>query len=233
MKNRFEIVLFDLDGTLLNSLADLAASVNYSLSVNGFEGISAETVRGFLGNGMLHLVECALRETCRQHNSNFSNEDFSAVLETYRSYYLQHCADETCLVPHGMETLEALKKRGLKMAVVSNKPGEQSRKILSKLGVADFFDCVISPEVVAEKKPNPEGIFMAIDEIGKKYGKKFLPENSLMVGDAFQDVLAGHNAGGKVCAFMGGYGDKTMLLDANPDYKIDDFAELVALMDLS
>jgi len=209
---RAGLIVFDLDGTLVDSSADLAAAVNGTLAriAPGSPPVPLERVRSFVGNGAGVLVARTLAEAGLPHRP----EDVLPVfLEVYRGRLL----DTTSLYPGVPEGLDAL--RGFTLAVLSNKPGDMSRAILEGLGVAGRFARICGPEDVPRRKPDPAGLRWLMEDAGVG------PSDTVMVGDSPVDVRTGRAAG--VLTVGVSYGlDPEGLRAEPPDVMIDDLRAL-------
>lgn len=197
----FQTVIFDLDGTLLDTLSDLTNAVNYVLERYGYPLRSKAEIRRFLGNGARNLIQCALPEAV-------DAETFEKILSDYIVYYNAHAQIFTA--PYeGVETLLAtLQSKGIAVAVVSNK-GDEAVKAL----VGQYFPSV--PVVIGERKgvrrkPAPDSLLEAMRELNAN------PETTVLVGDSEVDALAAKNAGIAWAAAGWGFRDKDELLAHNP-----------------
>jgi phosphoglycolate phosphatase len=209
-------VVFDLDGTLIDSTADLAAAVNGTLAriAPGVPPLPLGRIRSFVGHGATMLVARALAEAGLPQRP----EDVLPVfLEVYRAGML----NETRLYPGVAEVLTAL--QGYALAVLTNKPGDMSRAILEGLGVAGRFACVCGPEDVPRRKPDPAGLLWLMGETGA--GR----EATAMVGDSPVDVRTGRGAG--VLTVGVSYGlDPEGLRAEPPDVLLDDLRALPGVL---
>jgi phosphoglycolate phosphatase len=210
------LVVFDLDGTLIDSSADLATAVNRGLQrvAPGSEPLRLETVRGMIGEGARNLVAKSLAEA----GLTQTPEEFLPVfLECYSECLL----DRTLPYPGVKEALDLLD--GLVLAVLTNKPGDMSRRILEGLAMRDRFFRVYGGGDLPTRKPDPEGLRRLLDEAEAR------PEEAVMVGDSAIDVLTGRGAG--VFTVGVSYGlDPDSLRREPPDVLIDDLRELPALL---
>lgn len=206
--------LFDLDGVLIDSEKDLADAVNHTLEVHGRQRLPDAVVGSFVGNGVKNLLR-------RAFGLGEDEPLPDGLLEGYRAYYLAHCTDSTTLYPGVREGLERLHAAGARLAVVTNKPLDMTREILSRLGVWPLFGSCVAPERVREMKPHPESLLLAMKELGAK------PEETVMVGDTWTDIRAGRDAGAATCAVLYGIGDAERLKAENPDQICDTFAEFM------
>lgn len=210
---KMEALLFDLDGTLVDTRADLAAAVNFALGRLGRPARTLEEVREFIGGGVRELIRSSLGP---------AHEDMlEPALALFRPYYLEHCADRSALYP-GVG--EALGKLAGPVAVVTNKPEAASRAIFRALGVEAFFRAVIGGDSLPFLKPRPEPLWEAARRLGAR------PERVLMVGDSPGDVQAGRAAGMRTCAVTYGYRPAEELRAAEPDFLLDRIGDLEAII---
>lgn len=179
---KYKLVVFDLDGTLVNSLRDLAIAVNEGLRKAGLSTHSVEEYRIFVGNGREKLVERAMGES-------YGDEKLRAIVkDTFDSYYKEHCNDNT--VPYiGCDLLlNKLKKAGIKTAVLSNKPDEFVEKILRKTYPEHSFDIAWGKKKQFPTKPSPEALNAIIEKLGVKKSE------CLYIGDSDVDIFTAGNA---------------------------------------
>lgn len=213
MKN-FGLLIFDLDGTIVDSENDIASAVNYMRSLYGKPALDLSTVRSFIGSGVKLLVEQALDDLS-------ANEQQAAALKLIE-YYKRHLLDTTVIYPGMKQVIEQLQNRT--KAVLSNKPEELSKKILKELNIGRHFAIIWGGDSLAKKKPDPEPILKIIEQL------KFTKQDALMIGDGINDILAAKSAGIKCAAAGYGYTDLKDLSALNPDYlllKPEDLIEIV------
>ena len=209
-----KLVIFDLDGTLIDSRLDLIHSVNAMLRNFGRPELPGEVVASYVGDGAPMLVRRALGDP--------DDEDFfRRGLEFFLAYYREHKLDYTQVYPGIPEALEQIRADGAqrKMAVLSNKPVNPSRAIVDALGLADFFVKVYGGNSFDTKKPDPFGVKTLLQETGTA------PANAMIVGDSSIDVLTGRNAGITTCGVTYGFAPHT-LCEAPPDVLIETPQEL-------
>ena len=209
-----KLVIFDLDGTLIDSRLDLIHSVNAMLRNFGRPELPGEVVASYVGDGAPMLVRRALGDP--------DDEDFFRQgLEFFLAYYREHKLDYTQVYPGIPEALEQIRADGAqrKMAVLSNKPVNPSRAIVDALGLADFFVKVYGGNSFDTKKPDPFGVKTLLQETGTA------PANAMIVGDSSIDVLTGRNAGITTCGVTYGFAPHT-LCEAPPDVLIETPQEL-------
>ena len=190
-------VVFDLDGTLLDTLGDLAGSVNYALRKHGLPECSLQEVRSFLGNGIVRLMQGAVKNAVQ-------GEAFEEVFQTFRSHYLEHCLDTTQPYPGILPMMEKLREAGVKMAIVSNKlhPAVQE---LSRRFFAELVTSAVGESETVRRKPNPDGVLRALKEMGSR------PEEAVYVGDSEVDWETARNAGLRCALVCWGFRDEEFL----------------------
>lgn len=204
------LVVFDLDGTLVDSKVDLANSVNYALGAFGVPPLPHETIYSYVGNGASMLIQRSLGTARRAI--------LPRVLETFLAHYREHLLDTTVPYPGVRESLEAHSGR-FAMAVLTNKPVDMTRTILSGLSLSGHFVDVRGGDSFGTKKPNPEGLLRILADRGIPAAE------SLMVGDSANDVLAGKGAGVPTCGVTYGLGPEGFV-EHSPDFTIHRFPEL-------
>ncbi len=190
-------VVWDLDGTLLNTLDDLAASVNHALAVHGMPRRTRDEVRRFVGNGVANLVARSVPEGTPADKT-------AMVLDTFRAHYAQHNMDNTAPYPGIPEGLAALKAMGVPMAVVSNKL-EPAVEVLRQHFFADTLAVAIGDVPGRPVKPAPDSTLAALTRLG------VAPEQALFVGDSEVDVLTAQNVGMPMLAVSWGFRDADVL----------------------
>lgn len=206
-------VLFDLDGTLVDSRADLAAAVNRTRQDWGLPELPVETVVGFVGEGIRVLVKRALTE-CPQ--------DLDAAVARTSSHYRGCLLDRTVLYPGVSEALRRIGESGWKRAVVTNKPREFALPILRGLGIADAIEVVVGGGDAAALKPDPAPLLLAARQLGVADLR-----DSWVAGDHFTDLEAGRRAGAYRCYCRYGFGDPR---EEPFDLAVDSLLELAAYL---
>lgn len=209
------VLVFDLDGTLIDSGADLALSVNATLKETGRAPLHNDRIFGYVGQGAARLIEQALgpgatREECEQG------------LAFFLSYYRAHMLDHTVTYPGVREGLAALD--GMPMAVLTNKPVRFSRQILEGLGLASYFRYIYGGNSFESKKPNPAGMGVLLRDFGAA------PKQAMLVGDSEVDVKTARNAGTWCCCVTYGLGSH-QLANNPPDLLVNSLTELAAHLD--
>ena len=208
-----KLLIFDLDGTLIDSLPDLTDATNHMRQSFRLPPLDAEQVRKLVGQGARSLVARALPTS--------SPEQVEEGLEIFLSYNLSHIADKTRLYPGVLETLQALEGRGIPLSVLSNKNVGLCREVLSRLGIAKFFPAVFGADSFPFKKPSPEPVLALLKEFG------VATRECVIVGDSINDMAAGEGAGVVTVGCSYGYGDSSEL--AGADYLVSDFPSLLGL----
>ena len=211
---RVRLLVFDLDGTLVDSKQDLALSINAMREDMGLGPLSLDLIASYVGHGVTLLVRRSL-------GPQGSNENVEKGLAFFLAYYREHMLDHTAPYPGVGEALTAL--RDYKMAVLTNKPVNFSREMLSRLGFAPHFAYIYGGNSFRQKKPDPTGLNKLMGDL------QVSPEETMMVGDSDTDVLTGRNAGVWTCGVSYGFGAHT-LETVPPDLIIDDMRELAPLL---
>ena len=209
--------IFDLDGTLLDTLADLAASVNYALRQHGMPEHSVDDVRRFVGNGVRLLMERAVP-------GGAVNPDFEVAFAAFRQHYMEHSLDTTRPYEGIPETLASLKARGCRLAVVSNKMMAATQELIRHF-FPDTVEVAIG-EHEAEgirKKPAPDTVFAALRQLG--VGK----EQAVYVGDSDVDIQTARNAGLPCISVLWGFRDRDFLIQNGAETLISTPSELLTI----
>lgn len=214
---KYQAAIFDLDGTILDTLEDLANSLNYALAKKGYPVRTLEEVRRFVGNGMLNLVKLALTEPFLQELSeNDEAEDrleqkesvleeaAQKVLEELKAHYKIHCADKTKAYDGIIELLQELKQAGCKLAVVSNK-ADYAVQILCEQYFAGIFDMAVGEKEGVRKKPAPDAVYSVLETF------KVRKEEAVYIGDSEVDIKTAENAGLEAVLVNWGFRDAEFL----------------------
>ena len=213
----YDTVIFDLDGTLLDTLEDLMLSVNHALSGRSEVRRSLQEVRGFVGNGVRRLMVLSLPGGER-------NPQFEEAMADFRAHYAVHCRDHTRPYPQIMDMLRELKARGLKMGIVSNKPDAQVKDMNGEY-FGGMFGAAMGEKEGVRRKPAPDSLLRAMEELG---GTR---EGTLYVGDSEVDVMTAKNAGVDCLSVTWGFRDRDVLEEAGAVRFIDAPMELPALLE--
>jgi phosphoglycolate phosphatase len=209
-------LIFDLDGTLIDSKRDLIHSVNAMLEEMAREKLAEETISGYIGHGAPQLVARAL-------GSNATEDERARALQFFLAYYEEHKLDSTCAYPGVGETLAQLHQKNVPMAVLTNKPVRISVRILDALGFAKYFRAIYGGNSFETKKPDPLGANTILGEFGAP------PREAMVVGDSEVDVQTARNAGALAAAVNYGFGVHNRTLYP-ADVYLDNIADVVPLV---
>lgn len=215
---KYDAVLFDLDGTVLDTVEDIADSLNRALENHGFARISTAQAESFLGNGTRRLVELALPESCPES----VKED---VIEEYRGLYDHFCHEKTRPYRGMVELIKALKAAGVKTAIVSNKP-DSMVQTLATVYYPGVPDVVLGEREGLARKPAPDMVQFALKAIGAEAGR------SIYVGDTEVDILTARNAGLGCISVPWGFRSREQLEKAGADPIADTVEELARYLGL-
>ncbi|MGC8650177.1 MAG: HAD family hydrolase [Hydrogenobaculum sp.] len=207
---RFEGYIFDLDGTLIDSLEDIASAANKTLKDLGFEEKSKEEIRKHIGSGARELFRGILP----------NESHLEKAIEIFKSYYAKEPITHTKLFNGAKEVLELLKSKNKKIAVVSNKPLELSTIILKALNVEHYFEYIVGPETYNERKPSPVPILKTLAQLNVH------PENAIVIGDTYVDIESAKKSNCKSALASWGY---VKLKDTKPDFILKSFYEIIDL----
>lgn len=210
-------VIFDLDGTLLNTLGDLRAATNHALEVRGLPPHSMEEIRQFIGNGIRLLI-------CRAMPEGTPEAEIDAALDDFKAYYAAHIHDRTVPYDGIPQLLTALRKRGIQVAVLSNKIDSASQELIEY-----FFpgktDVVFGEHVGVPRKPNPTSCRMVMQQLGVQ------PEQVLYVGDSGTDMQTAKNAGLYAVGVTWGFRSKEVLLKYGADVLVHRPEQILQILD--
>ncbi len=210
-------VIFDLDGTLLNTLGDLRAATNHALEVRGLPPHSMEEIRQFIGNGIRLLI-------CRAMPEGTPEAEIDAALDDFKAYYAAHIHDRTVPYDGIPQLLTALRKRGIQVAVLSNKIDSASQQLIEY-----FFpgktDVVFGEHVGVPRKPDPTSCRMVMQQLGVQ------PEQVLYVGDSGTDMQTAKNAGLYAVGVTWGFRSKEVLLKYGADVLVHRPEQILQILD--
>ncbi len=215
-----EMVLFDLDGTLVDTVPDLAYSIDTMLSEMKLSTYGEEKVRTWVGNGIERLVKRALTNDL---DAEPDNELYKKAFSIFLDIYAENVCQRSKFYDGVEEGLDYLKENGFKLGCVTNKREQFTHTLLQSLGLYDDFGIIIAGDTLEKKKPDPLPLLHAAEYFG------VTPENSLMVGDSKNDVNAARTAGFPIVCVSYGYTLGEDIGDSNPDIVIDSLAELPKL----
>ncbi len=217
---QIKLLIFDLDGTLIDSRQDLVNSVNAALQSLDRAELPSDEIAAMVGDGAPALVRRALGDSA-------DVELVQHGLELFLSYYREHKLDHTRLysgIPEALDTLQGANGIRRLMSVLTNKPVNPSRAIVDALGIASRFVSVYGGNSFETKKPDPLGINTILAETG------FRPEETLMIGDSAVDILTGRNAGTWTCGVTYGFAPHT-LVETPGDVMVDSPLELAGVLE--
>ena len=211
------LLIFDLDGTLIDSKLDLAHSVNAARRYMGLDPIPHELVSTYIGNGAPVLIRRVL-------GPDATDEQVAKALDYFIRYYTEHCLDNTSLYPGVKDALDRLRaQHGVRMAVLTNKPVRISNHILDGLGCGDHFFRVYGGNSFDRKKPDPVGVEKLLSESGVPR------EAAVMIGDSAVDVRTARNANIRACGVTYGFQPETFA-DEPPDFVVHNLGELAEIV---
>lgn len=196
---RYQAVLLDLDGTLLDTIPDLAEAVNAMLADLNVKPLPVEQIASYVGKGARVLIQRVLRHALPAENADPHVQE--QAMQSWRRRYHQVNGDGARLYPGTREGLDMFRRAGAKLGVVTNKPGEFTLPLLRKTGLASYFDVVVSGDTCSEKKPHPMPVLHACSQLAVP------PGNTLFIGDSVNDAQAARAAGMDVLAVPYGYNE--------------------------
>jgi len=215
------MVLFDLDGTLVDSVPDLLVAVNKMQAELGKPERAEADIRNWVGNGIEKLVERALTN---QLDGKPAPQDFAEALPIFKRHYAESNGQYSCVFPGVIEGLEYIKSLGVPVGCVTNKAADFTLPLLAQTGLKAYFETVISGDSLPLKKPDPAPLIYAAGWF------KVNPFECLMVGDSISDVKAARAAGFKIICMSYGYNHGEDIRDYHPDAVIDSMTALPELV---
>lgn len=222
MLKRPEMVLIDVDGTLVDSVPDLAYCVDEMLKQLDMPTRGEAAVRHWVGNGVERLVKRGLI------NALDGEPDaalYDRALPIFRALYADNTSKRSCLYDGVREALDFLKTTGVKIGCVTNKASEFTLPILRDLGISDYFETVLCGDMVERKKPDPQPLLQSAETLG------VAPAASMMLGDSMSDVKAARAAGFSIVCMSYGYNHGEDIRDYDPDAVLDSMAEISDIVD--
>lgn len=211
------LVIFDLDGTLLYTLEDLTDSVNYTLSTFGYETKTLDEVSMHVGNGVQHLVKKLLPE-------DLSDSDFEKCYQCFKEHYSEHCCDKTRPYDGIMDTLKILKYRGVKVGVLSNKFQSAAEEVCEHY-FQGLYDIVIGESENCRRKPAPDGINMICEKFAAE------KDDVLYFGDSEVDIKTAENSGVYCVSVLWGYRDREFLADNGAKVFVSNPLDIADILD--
>jgi phosphoglycolate phosphatase len=211
----FQLLVFDFDGTLVDTRQDIADSVNRTLKELELPTLDREVLYTFIGKGVNHLMSQSLKKV--------GYDDLPRAIDAFMRHYEKHLMDQTGLFPNCRETLEHFSQK--ENTILSNKPTRFITQILDALDCSDPFSTIIGGDLMPAKKPDPGGLLHILEQ------HKTHPEDALMIGDSLVDVETGKRAGVRTCGVTYGHAGREFLETAQPNWIIDDLLELKQIAD--
>ncbi len=213
---KVDLIIFDLDGTLIDSSSDIIWSANKTLLYMGYRERRPEEIKKCIGWGVKRLLEQLMPE---------EDEDaIEGARNKFLEYYWDHLTVETILYPGVRETMEFLRSRNKKIALVTNKPLRFTERILQDLSISPFFSIIIGGDSLPNRKPHPEPALKVLETLNVS------PPEGMMVGDSPVDCETGRGAGMKTVGVTYGFRDRETLIQAGFDFIIDDLRMLIDII---
>ncbi len=214
-----KIWIFDLDGTVLDTLGTIGECANEMLTRRGFESLPLESYRLFVGNGAWNLTRLIAEST------GMNKEEHESFYQEYCRHYDENPIGSTVPFPGMPEFLHHLKSRGIKLAILTNKPDATAQTVIREIYGSDLFDIVLGQRYDYRRKPDPEGMFLILEALGIK------PEDAIYLGDMSVDIETGRNAGVETVTVAWGFRSREELEEFKPDRIVDRVEELYGLID--
>ncbi|MEA3315086.1 MAG: phosphoglycolate phosphatase [Campylobacterota bacterium] len=220
MKENKKLLIFDFDGTLIDSVPDLANSVNYTLNELNIKTYKEDIIRQWVGNGASTLIKRALSGSV-DISLELDEDLYNKGLKIFLEYYSNHLCDNTVMYDNVKETLTTLKNQGYILTIVTNKPYDFIKPILDKLDIEKLFSYYIGADSLSVKKPNPEPLL----HICNKFNISV--DSSVMIGDSKNDILAANSANMESIGVTYGYNYDESIDKYKPSLIIDDFKKIL------
>lgn len=222
MARTFDLVMFDLDGTLIETAPEIMDAVNDTLKRFDLPEVTQQQVNDWIGHGTRELLIQALAYTGKTDVAAVRvSDNLGRIADEFDTHYQRRCGTRSQLYPQVRETLVALREQGVKTAVVTNKEGRYTATVLDAHGLSPLLDCVVSGDTLPTKKPTPAGIEHCLAKFGVSR------ERALFVGDSSIDVATARNGGVAVWALPYGYNMGQPIESSNPDRLIADCSALL------
>lgn len=219
--NNKQLLIFDFDGTLIDSVPDLADATNTMLQQLGKPTFPLDTIKEWVGNGSRLLIERALVGRTEVREGELTKSEADHAEQLFFAAYAEHDVSKTVSYPDVDQGLRQLKEAGFTLALVTNKPIRFVPHILAGLGWTSLFDMVLGGDSLSVKKPDPAPLLHTCETL------KFSPNQAFMIGDSINDISAGKNAGIDTIGLSYGYNYGKDIRDSNPNQTFDNFANLL------
>lgn len=210
-----DLLIFDLDGTLIRSGEDIAGAVNHALKALGLPLIDHDTIKGFVGDGLQALLKRSLGAR--------GDEYLDQAAAHFSDHYSAHLLDHTTLYPDVLQVLEHFRNK--KKVIVTNKRESFTLHIAEGLGIREQFIDILGEDSTPYKKPDRR----LLDQVMKKWGVS--PSMTIVIGDGINDILVARNAGAVSCAFLNGLTEREKLLSLHPDGVCEHLSELMSVIE--
>ncbi len=218
------VIIFDLDGTLIDSSPDLALAVNHMLKRLNRDTFTTDTIHYWVGNGAERLVKRALSGSTTV-DETLDPTLCKEALAVFLAFYADNLAVKTVTYPHVPSTLKSLKEHGYRLAIVTNKPFAFVQPILEKLELSELFEFILGGDSLEEKKPNPLPLLHVCEKLGVSV------EDSVMIGDSKNDILAANACGMQSIGLTYGYNYGESIATYNPSFVFDNFADILMTLE--
>ncbi len=210
-------LIFDLDGTLVDSRHDLHLAINYALLAKGVPGLSLSEVSANIGNGAKRLVEDCLRQSGQPADGPLADE----VYRIFLNYYRDHCTENTLAYPGVRDTLKELEQLEYKLALHTNKPVDPTQRILVELGMERSFKAMLAGDSGPERKPSPNGTLWLLESLS------VLASETVVIGDGVPDAEAARAAGTQFWAVDYGFSSRETLQKYRPEQWLGTFSDIL------
>ena len=208
-----DLMIFDFDGTLVNSGMDIAVSVDYTLEMLGLPPKGADTIIRFIGDGVQELIQKSIGPD--------NGDRYQEAMGIFSSHYDEHMLDRTSLYPHVMEVFHHFQEK--KKVIITNKRECFTLKMVDAFGINKYFDEIIGADSTPYRKPDPRLLYPVMERYGAA------PDKTLVIGDGVNDILLARQAGVLSCALLNGLTQRDILLSLHPDFFCDDISEVLNL----
>ena len=215
----YKACIFDLDGTLTDTLESLTYSVNATLNEMGMNPITEEQCKSFVGNGARRLLELSI-----QAAGDRNAERIEEAVEIYRRIFKTRCTYHVAPYEGIVEMLDMLKTQGIKMAVLSNKPHSQTKDVVANFFQKDIFASVRGQQEGVPRKPDPAAVFLILEEF------QVAPEECLYIGDSEVDMDTGHAAGVDTIGVTWGFRTRETLISHGANYIVNKAEEIISIV---